>query len=808
MHVPASTGIEGCNTQLVAQCAHCKDSLPKKPIWNNKQAFCCQGCKMVYGLLHEHGLQEFYKLDPHAGKTLKDAATQQWAYLDLPEIEEKLLNFRQGNGARITLILPNIHCSACIWLLENLYKIKPQIKQSVVNFPRKQINLYWNIEELSLRELVEFLAALGYPPEIRLEEKTEKDAARPKIKIGLILKLGIAGFCFGNIMLLSLPEYLDSSSVLEGNYKVFFQWLCLLLSLPVLVYSASEFYKAAWQSLRFKQLTMDVPIVVGIAVLFARSAFEVLASVGPGYFDSLAGLVFFLLVGRWYQQKTYGALNFERDYKSYFPVAVTRIVNQQEETTLLKDLQAGDTILIRYAELIPADAELTIGEGKIDYAFVTGESDLQSRTKGDKLYAGGRHMGGPVQITLKQRVDQSYLTQLWNQQNFTHKATASQSLANAVSRWFTLAILILSLATATYWYLADVSRMWQAVAAILIVACPCALALSIPFTYGTAMRYFGKWGLYLKDNQVVEHLANINTLVFDKTGTITHNTAHEVDDKLTKLNTEEKRSIAALCKASTHPISQRAYSYLTNKNEPGAWPLVSNFTEEIGKGIYGKVNGKLYQLGSAEYLQATKANESRLWVKQDDKLLGYLTFKSQYREGLFPLLARLKQNYKLYLLSGDTATEKRVLEPYFTGVAFEQKPHQKLEEINRLQAKGQKVLMIGDGLNDAGALAASSVGISISDNVYHFTPASDAIMAADAFGKLEKFLSFSKLSRKVVYAAFALSLAYNVVGISFAAAGMLTPVISAILMPLSSVTVVAFCSLGVRYAAQRLGIAG
>ncbi len=313
--------------------------------------------------------------------------------------------------------------------------------------------------------------------------------------------------------------------------------------------------------------------------------------------DSLSGLVFFLLIGKWYQSKTYEALGFERDYNSYFPIAATRLKEGLEESVLLKELQTGDRILIRNQELIPADAILIKGEGKVDYAFVTGESEPVDKQSGDFLYAGGRQTGGMLEVEIQKPVESSYLTQLWNQEVFKkgnqHKMSA---LVNSLGKRFTLFIILLSLGTAAYWYFADPSKIWNTVTAVLIVACPCALALVIPFAFGNTLRVLGRWGLYLKSAEAVEELASADTLVFDKTGTITHKKKGSLQFTGTT-DAAMLSAIRSLSRSSTHPLSQLIYASL---QEVPLLP-VEDFAELAGAGISGRVNGADYQLGSASF---------------------------------------------------------------------------------------------------------------------------------------------------------------------------------------------------------------
>ncbi|MFA0964889.1 heavy metal translocating P-type ATPase [Roseivirga sp. BDSF3-8] len=783
---------EACLDQ---KCRHCGDPLPAtggltipdhQP---DRGAFCCEGCRTVYAMLHEAGLDDFYTIDEEAGQKINEANKDRWAFLDLEEVQGKVLDFTDGHTARLTLDLPTIHCSSCIWLLEHLNRLNPAVLEVQVNFPKKQAAISWHISELPLKDLVVLLDRLGYPADIRPEKK--KKAKQPNRS--LVIRLGVAGFCFGNIMLLSLPEYLDHNGLLEQHYRSYFLWLNMLLAIPVLLYSAYPFFQSALSGLRHRFINMDVPIALGITVLFARSTYEVLSMTGPGYFDSLAGLVFFLLIGRWYQGKTYDAMSFDREYESYFPVAVTVLKDDEEHTTLIKDLQAGDVLLIRSGELIPADSILLKGEGAIDYAFVTGESDIHQRRSGDRLYAGGRQTGSPIEISLSREVAQGYLTGLWNRRQKTLPYGLG-NIASGMGKWFTFFILILSAGTAIYWYQQDASRMWEVVTAVLIVACPCALALAVPFTYGSALRLYGRQGLYLKNADVVEKLASLDTLVFDKTGTITHKGKGAVTPHL-DLSHDERAAVAALCRSSTHPLSRQVYDQLVETVDK--LPALMNFRETAGQGIEGVAGGYYVRMGSAAFTGNAQAEGTRVYVSLNGRKAGYFSITSEFRPHLFATLGTLARRYRLWLVSGDNEKDRQALEGYFSRLAFNQKPGDKLNHIEGLKAEGKKVMMLGDGLNDAAALSAADIGVSVSDDVYQFSPACDAIMDGSRLDQLPVLLRLSRVSRIVVLAAFGLSLTYNAVGIGFAITGMLTPLVSAILMPLSSVTVVGFCTLGV-----------
>jgi Cu+-exporting ATPase len=609
----------------------------------------------------------------------------------------------------------------------------------------------------------------------------------------------VAGFCFGNIMLFSFPDYLAGNKPIDQSFIHNFSYFSLILALPVVFYSAQDYFISAFKGLRKKIVNIEVPIALGIAVLFLRSAYDILFQVDSGYLDSMAGLVFFMLIGKWYQGKTYQALSFERDYKSYFPVAVTVIDEDGNESTVpLKNLKPGARIVVRNQELIPADAILVKGEAHIDYSFVSGESTPVHKKVKDRIFAGGRQTGSAIELIVEKEVIQSYLTELWNQD--LHRKSEYRglnTLINRVSHYFTIIIICLSIATAIFWLLTDPSIAMNAFTSILIVACPCALALTIPFTLGNTMRVFGNAGFYLKKTEVLEELSKIDTIVFDKTGTITQNDAFKIKWDDVELDEEGFALVRSVARHSSHPLSQAMYQGL-----PGnGLSEVTEYKEMPALGAEGKAAGHLVRIGSEGFITGmineSKTYSTNVYISIDGRVAGAVKISNQYRPGMDETIRALKDKFEIHLLSGDNDAEKEKLRPLFgekDALHFRQSPQDKLRYIEKLKESGRKILMVGDGLNDAGALKESHVGITIADNVYHFSPACDGILDSDRFSQLPKFISFSHTARRIVIGGFIISFMYNIVGISFAASGLLTPMLSAILMPLSSLTAVAFAT--------------
>jgi Cu+-exporting ATPase len=787
-------------------CYHCGADCDNERIKLDEKIFCCAGCKTVFEILSTNAMDTYYAMNLAPGQSRQNKKQKDFAFLDSEEIRKKLLDFTDAGTSVIRLYLPAIHCSSCIWLLENLGRLKKGVLSSVVNFPKRTARIAFKDGEISLRELAELLSAIGYEPLISLEDTEKKREHKDR---SLLYKFGVAGFAFGNTMIMALPEYFDYTDATLHTFLPFFRWLMLAFSIPVVVYSASDYFKSAYKGIKHRYMNIDVPIALGIAVLFLQSSFDVITNRGPGYFDSLTGLLFFLLLGKFFQRKTYDALSFERDYKSYFPVAVTKLANGKEEATLVNDLKPGNRILIRNEELIPADCILLHGDALIDSSFVTGEATPVKKQSGDKIFAGGKQLGEAIELEVIKPVEQSYLTQLWNHEVFAKtEADGFKNLTDRISRQFTVRIIIIAVGAAIYWSIVDPTKAVTVVAAVLIVACPCALALSAPFTHGNVLRVFGRNRFFVKDALAVEKMAEVNHVVWDKTGTLTASHGTRLRYEGQALTDADSAAIKSLARQSNHPLSRMLYNHIDA-------PLVAliGFTEVPGKGSEASVNDQNYRLGSASWAHAdvatTAVNETRVYLAKNETLLGYFAIKNEYRKGVFDLIARLNAMVKQTVLSGDSAGERPVLQPVFGEGAtlhFNQKPDDKLRLIKALQDQNQHVLMIGDGLNDAGALKQSHVGISLSDDVNTFSPACDAILDARELNRLDVFLAYARSAKRIIIASFVLSFAYNIVGLTFAVMGLLSPVITAILMPLSSITIVVFVTVATNIVAKKSGL--
>jgi len=809
-------------TQKKSVCYHCGDKLPAVKLSYDEKDFCCVGCQSVYQILSENNMCNYYAYNDTPGQRIKEDGHLE--YLDEPSIVAQLINYKDKENTIVTFYVPAIHCSSCIWLLEHLYKINPAIFSSRIDFLKKEVTISYKHEQISLRKVVEILNQIGYEPLISLQDVVKEKTN--SVNKQLIWKIAIAGFCMGNVMLFSFPEYFGLSA-LEKQFQYLFAWLNLAFCIPVTFYCAREYFTSAIASLKQKFVNLDTPLALIIAVLFIRTAISTIFNTGPGFADTLTGLVFLLLMGKWVKQRTYHHISFDRDYRSYFPIAVTvlkdnALKDNREKPVAINEIAVGDRLLIRNGELVPADAILMKGDAWLDMSFVTGEAEPQQKVLGEIVYAGGRQMGEAIELEVVKSASQSYLTGLWNKE-FYKTDIKRKNFNDSIAKYFSIGVFILAFASAGYWlWQNDSVKAWSAFTAVVIVACPCVLALSTPFTLSAILSVFDKKGFYVKNTDALEQLAAINTIVFDKTGTLTSTYNAEIHFE-GSLTLEEKLLVASLLYNSSHPLSRQVLKMLN----PDKIYAIVKYNEMVGKGIMGEVNGRMVHAGSKrimpfelesvkgfDRLSLTVGESNAIEAKEnggvhimiDGVYKGCFSVDQQWRDGIAPLISRLDKDYELKVLSGDTNKDEQLLKTIFrpsTSILFNQSPHQKLEAIKTLQNKNKKVMMLGDGLNDAGALKQANFGIAITDNINNFTPGCDAIMSGSSLGLLPNFIQLSKNGLKTIKISFAIATAYNLIGVYYAVQGTLYPLVAAVLMPISTITIISFTSMATRYFARR-----
>lgn len=751
--------------------------------------FCCAGCATVFTALVTSGLGDYYRCEVTPGVSQRAAVEREaarFAALDDAGVAARYLERQDGALARAVFTVPSMHCASCLWLLERLWRVEPGIVRSDVDLLRRTVRVTFRPTSVSLRRVAETLASIGYEPMLDMEPQSGRlSPARRRV----YLQLGLAGFAFGNIMLFSVPRYVNGGP-LDGGFQRLFDGLNVLFATPVLLFSAADYFRNAWQAVRHRTLSLDVPVALGLAVLYARSIADIAAGRTEGFLDSFTGLVFFLLIGRLFQQKAFDAIAFDRTFRSFFPLSVRREVPGGTSAMIpLEQVRVGDRLVVRPGEIVPADAVLVDPAGAIDYAFLTGEQTPVAAAAGDLVRAGGRAAGRAIRADVVRDVSHSQLAGLWNNPVFADaKRDELADLSARFGAWFTVIAVAVAAAGAFAWW-PDARMAVQVATAVLIIACPCAFTLAAPIALGTAMGVLGRAGLFVKSPAVVLALSRVDTVIFDKTGTLT---APAAGGALTVvgLGAAEVRLARRLAAESIHPVSRALAA-----SGPVAG-VVDDVGEVAGEGIRGRVDGRRVAIGRPAFIAmetgtAIPADETRTGVAIDGRLRGWLALTAPVRSGVDTAARALARTADTWLASGDHETDAPRWRPLFGArMRFRQTPGDKLAMVAARQQAGARVLMVGDGLNDAGALAAADVGLAVSDETACVVPACDGVLAGAELGRLPAYLTYARRARHVIVLCLWVSILYNAIGLSLALAGLLTPLVTAIFMPVSSLTII------------------
>lgn len=791
-------------TRYTTKCAHCGSETGTSLVMDEGVCFCCEGCKTVYHILHQNGLCDFYDIDSDAAQSLQNKETLNWTIEELNVMATEFVVMDSGDQRTIILHVPSIHCSSCIWLLEKLPDLNPGVLQCRTDFLKKQVRITYNTAQTQFGDLVYLLSMLGYQPSL-MPEDTQDITKKENRKI--LLKLGVAGFCAGNIMMFSFPQYLGLNITQEPQLLRWFNALNIALSIPLVFYSGGEYIRSFKQWLQFKTLSVKVPLAIGIGALWLRSVYEAATSVGSGYFDSLAGLIFLLITGTWLQNKVFDSLRFGEKARKFFPLVARTIITGRLVPKKVIELVPGDRVRVLHGEIIPADGVLMASEALVQYAYATGESAAQTKVAGEVLLGGGRNEGGVFEMEVIRPFNQSRLNEIWNIED--EKQTPQSEVPDfevVISKYFILGTLTIALAALLFWWIKDASQMWFAFVAVLMVACPCALALAPPFSYNIVSAFFAKKGLYLRKPAIAAKLGEITDVVFDKTGTLS--LSGEMQAVIPASYTaQEIEILSTAASQSRHPYSVAIAQSLKGYREMP----VQNFMEYSGRGSEASIAGHEVRLGKQSFVSkdilSTREDNKNIWLSIDGTVLEPITINDVFRDDLSQTFDSLKkQHISLHVASGDAEVEKqKLLFKYpkaFENISYGCSPSDKTEIIKKLKQDGH-VLMIGDGLNDAGALKAGDVGIVVTDDTNNFTPEASAILLQNAFSKLPDFLKIAQKGNRIVTRTFWVSLAYNVVALSLAFSGNMSPLIAAILMPLSSVFLMVFAWLSTKNMVKR-----
>lgn len=777
-------------TIIHENCHHCGADITLNRVHKDGYVFCCEGCKNVYEILSQNELSCYYDLSDKPGITQNTKFQQdRWNALEEPSIRSKFVTFSDGIRTQVEFYVPQMHCKSCIYLLENLHKLNFNIYHSQVDFLRQRVKIQFNEKELKLKELVALMAKIGYEPYWSMEtlQHCQKQQDREAW-----LKTGIAGIAFGIIMMLSLPEYLAwNEDLQEPGLEHLFRYLSLFFGTITFWYSASEIYQSAWKGFLNRYVHIDAPIFLSLMVTYGRSLYEIIGGTGSGYLDSMSGIIFLLLLGRRFQAVQKSKIAFDKSYLSFFPLAVRVKEQERIHFQAVNELKVGQVLVIGNEEVIPADSVLLKGQANIDYHFVTGEPQLQEIRIGETIYAGGKQIGSNIEVGVLKTVSESYLVSLWNHSDFQKEKVNLRGFTQTAGRYFGAGILTVATLASIFWYFYEPSQIWNVFTACLIVACPCALLLASTFTYGFAKNELAQKGLFLKNGLDIETLADVDTIVFDKTGTLTHPQHAQVSFHKTNetySDDEVKFITSCITASSQHPLSKVLFRWANHDyHEP------ESFAEFPGKGIQAVIRGDYAQLGNETWLNAP---EKGLWLKVNGKFVGKFEYEFPPMEGINTMLNQL-QNYEKWILSGDKTAKPQAWETWIpeNQQVYGVSPIEKLEKIEILQNQGKKVLFIGDGLNDAGALKKADISIAVASQNTLFTPEADALIRLENLPKLKSLIDYAKYAKNSLKKIFSFSLIYNIIGVSLSVSAMLHPLFAAALMMLSSFTIIGLARL-------------
>jgi len=775
---------------------------------------CCPGCQAVAQAIVGAGLQEFYTYrttQAPTGQLLIPELLQQTQVYDNPAVQKRLVRLEGEHIREVSLILEGITCAACIWLNERHLRTLPGVLSVQVNYSTHRAQVRWDNSQLPLSEILQAVSQIGYVA--HPYDPQRQQAVLERERKQQLRRLGVAGVLGMQVMMISIALYAGAWSGMAPEFRTLFHWLNLLLTTPILLYSAAPFFRGAWRDLSHRQAGMEVPIALAISLAFLGSVWATLSGTGEVYYDSVAMFVFFLLTGRYFElmarhKSSQAAENLVR----MVPMTAIRLPSNatgavKEEVVLVAELNQGDTVLIRPGETIPADGTIIVGHSNIDEALLTGESYPIAKQPGQTVLAGTINIHSPLQIQVDKVGAETVLSHILRllERAQMEKPTLTQ-LADKIAAWFILGVLILATAVACYWWLVNPEVWLPITLAVLVVTCPCALSLATPTAVTAATSTLTRVGLLITRGHTLETLARATHFVFDKTGTLT-------EGHLQLLATQAFSALPsstclqyaiALERHSEHPIAQALITAISDNLSALTATAVSNYP---GAGMQGMVAGNTYFIGTPKFiadrtglalpmapLQALQQEGHTLVLLADSQMIhAAFTLGDKIRLGARELVTALQQQGKsVILLSGDQATAvQRVAQAVgISEFGYSLTPEDKLARVKALQAQGAMVAMIGDGVNDAPVLAQAQVSIAMGSGTQIAKASADMILLTEQLPNLLIGIKTAHNTLNIIRQNVRWAIVYNVIALPAAAIGWIAPWMAALGMSLSSLLVV------------------
>lgn len=782
-------------------CAHCGLPVPAGYVDSaTVDQFCCAGCRTAYAILNEHGLGRYYSFAERRAAPVTSSG-RSFEEFDHPAFAERYVRRTTGGLARTELYLEGVHCASCVWLVERMPLVIPGVLRAELDVRRSLAVVEWNDRDVALSAVARGLDQLGYTP--HPFRGVERDAMRRREDRAMLVRIGVAGAIAINVMLAALALYSGETNGMEPAFTRFFRWVSFALVIPAFVWPGRVFFIGAVAALRTRSLHMDLPIAIALAAGLVSGAVNTIRDAGPVYFDGLSVLILLLLGGRFLQQRTQRAATDSAELRHAVAPLSARVVDGPMIRELpVEALTPGMIMDVRAGESFGADGVVVRGQSSVNTALLTGESRPVAVDEGARVFAGTLNIREPLRVRVEEAGESSRVARLLRLVDDSARRRAPVVLlADRMAGFFVAAVLALAVVTfAIKWRIGSAHALDDAIA-LLIVTCPCALALATPLAMTVAMGRAAGRGMLIKGGDALELLACPGTLVLDKTGTITEGMTAVVSwtgpDWV-------KPMVLALEEGSTHPIAdgfRRAW--------PGIAPMaVRNARHASGAGVEGVVEGRLVRIGSPRFVATGSARASAdaraaismnsamtpVHIAVDGEVVAVAAMGDRIRGDAKQSLDTLRaRGWRTIMLSGDAqdvvSAVARTLGVAQDDAVGGASPEEKLAFVEGLEARGERVIMVGDGVNDAAAIAAAHVGIGVHGGAEACLATADIYLARPGLTPLVELTEGAGNTMRVIRRNIAFSLAYNVIGASLAIAGLLTPLVAAVLMPASSLTV-------------------
>ncbi len=793
----------GAPPRQAAACAHCGQPMPGAPVPATEPAFCCAGCEAVWHTLHACGLERYYELQRAAGQRPARPEPARHGHLDHARFQEAHVRRTADGCARVELRLDGVTCGACLWLIEALPRLVPGLVRSRVDLGRGTVELEWRPDAVALSAIADRIAGLGYA--VRpVGSAASREAWRRQDRAWLV-RIGVAGAIATNVMAIAFALYGAQFAWMDAAVRGFFQWTSVALAALAVLWPGRLFLRNAWTALRTRTPHMDAPIALAlVAGLAGGAAMTALGREGV-YLESVAMLVFLLLVGRFVQFRQQRHARHEVELLcALVPQTARRIGAAGEAEDVPVDaLQPGDRVRVAAGDALPADGTLAVDHAHVDLHMLTGESRPVRVARGDRVLAGCGAVGAPLEMLVTEAGERTRAAAIVRMvEDAAGRRPRVVEFANRIAGWFLLVVVAAALAVGAVWWVVDPARAPGIVIAMLVVTCPCALGLATPLTMVASLGKAARQGMLVRGGDVFERLARPGTLILDKSGTVTEGRMRVVD---TWGDPGALRAAAALEQSSVHPIARAVGEWAAEGPPPG---IARDVRERAGSGVSGVVEGRVVAAGSARLMdelgmrvteaagRAADAMVARgatpVLVGADGAVRGVLGVGDPLRADAPRLVRELeRRGWRVALASGDlpalAAVAARAL-----GVSRAHggcAPEDKLALVEAERAR--PVVMVGDGVNDLPAMAAADVGVAVRQGAHATVSRADVALTGGGLAQVLALVDGSRRTMRTIHVNFGISLAYNLVGGALAATGVISPLIAAILMPLSGLTVTA-----------------